>query len=238
MLLAFAPSSEETTLGSNQMVGPLPAVPAGRTAGRLAHSPQAFLVKNAPGRRTNVHYHPVDQFHVFTGTGRIGRHAIGSLSVHYADRYQPYGPIIAGSGGLSYLTVRAWSDCGIFYLPESRDALAAAGADPPPRRRNLSFDLGKVTLPMEWAWLADEADGLRVGVCNVSAGPSVSLPAIGGDGAWVVVLSGVLAVRGAELGQGSAIFVGADESDRAVAIPAGGGAAGLALLQFPQIGSI
>jgi hypothetical protein len=239
MLLAVAPPSEEATLGSNPMVGPSPKVPSGSSAGLLEHSPQAFLVRNAPDRRTNVHYHPVDQFQVFVdGSGRIGRHAIQSQFIHYVDHYQPYGPIIAGSEGLSYLTLRAWSDCGIWYLPESKGALAAAAADRSSQKRNLSFELGGVTFSSQWSWLADEDDGLRIGVCEVGPGSVVSLPTISGDGAWVLVVTGAISMSDVAVSSGSAIYLGIREDAPIVSVPPGGGAAGLALLQFPKVGSI
>ena len=82
---------------------------------------QAYLVgQKAPVLRP--HYHEVDQFQVvLDGDGRLGRHAIGSGTVHYSDAYTVYGPIFAdGPDGLSYFTLRLDPAVGLNYMPESR----------------------------------------------------------------------------------------------------------------------
>jgi hypothetical protein len=63
----------------------------------------------------------VDQFQVFPGgNGRLGAHEVTPVLVHYADAYMTYGPIVAGSQGVQYLTVRITGDPGPQYMPESR----------------------------------------------------------------------------------------------------------------------
>jgi hypothetical protein len=70
--------------------------------------PQMLLVEQpVPGSTVLPHYHSTDQFQIFLeGDGRLGRHAIKPLSIHYTNRYTGYGPIVAGPSGVSYYVLR------------------------------------------------------------------------------------------------------------------------------------
>jgi hypothetical protein len=54
----------------------------------------------------------------------------------------------------------------------------------------------------------------------------------------VLVVTGAISVSDVALSSGSAIYLGIREDAPIVSVPPGGGAAGLALLQFPKVGSI
>ena len=87
--------------------------------------PQAFLIEYGPGFMLQTHYHDVDEYQVVVGgNGTLGRHAIAPCTVHHARAWTPYGPIVAGPQGLSFLTLRAQRDsAGPRKLPEALAAL-------------------------------------------------------------------------------------------------------------------
>ena len=89
--------------------------------------PQAFLIEYGPGVVLQTHFHDVDEFQVVVaGSGSMGSHAIAPYTVHHAHAWTPYGPIVAGPEGLSFLTLRALRDsAGPRKLPEQRPALDA-----------------------------------------------------------------------------------------------------------------
>src|SRR5262245_18405605 len=80
---------------------------------QLDVNPQGFLVDvHQPDYVIKPHFHLVDQFQVIvSGGGTFGRHhPITAGSLHYADAYTPYGPIVAGEKGLAFFTLRARAD--------------------------------------------------------------------------------------------------------------------------------
>lgn len=89
-----------------------------------APAPQAFLIQQDPNTVIRPHFHVQDQFQVVAeGGGMLGRHAVAPIHVHYASRHTGYGPITAGSRGLSYFTFRAVTTPHAYFLPESRDRM-------------------------------------------------------------------------------------------------------------------
>jgi hypothetical protein len=86
--------------------------------------PQAFLVHQAAGCVLPAHFHLQHQIQVVVGgSGMLGRHEVHPGSVHYASPQSAYGPLVAGPDGLEYFTLRAKTDKGAWYLPESRPAM-------------------------------------------------------------------------------------------------------------------
>jgi hypothetical protein len=89
-------------------------------------APMAFFVEEAPGHFTLLHFHGVDQFEVtMGGSGTLGKHQLAMHKVRFSKGRTPYGPIVAGSEGLIYLTLRARWDKGAQYPPESRERLVS-----------------------------------------------------------------------------------------------------------------
>src|SRR5262245_6284358 len=71
-----------------------------------ATGPQVYLAESEPGDRVPPHVHLVDEFQVsLLGGGSIGNHLVAGVTVHYADAFSPYGPLLAGPAGLSFFTV-------------------------------------------------------------------------------------------------------------------------------------
>ncbi len=204
--------------------------------GYWTHEPQAFTVyRGAEVEPLRVHYHVVDQFqYVLAGAGRIGRQTLAPGVVQYADRCTPYGPIAPGPDGVAWVTMRAVHDTGNYWMPETRAELASALSEVDgDRRRNLTVDLRAAVAdapPLEWRDAVADADGLRMAVARVPAGASLAVPAIGGDGAFLVVMEGRLAGEGAPGPNGATYAPSGSEPRELVAAED----AQVALLQLPR----
>ena len=132
--------------------------------------PQAFLIEYGPGFVLPTHYHDVDEYQVVVGGGgTLGRHALAACTVHHARAWTPYGPIVAGPQGLSFLTLRAQRDsAGPRKLPQALAALQ----DVPARR----------------PWQASEAVTLPPPGDAVQATPLQGIAQAGGPAADLIVL--------------------------------------------------
>jgi hypothetical protein len=221
--------------GTKSYLGPAPGV--GARGAALHPEPQAFLVEmgsDAPTLR--VHYHPVDQFQIFVrGRGRFGGHRVDRWAVHYSDRFTPYGPLLSDDDGLAFLTLRAASNNGAFYMPDSRDelssSLATVSGQP---RRSSTFALDEVaaeTASGAWTDVTGGDDGLRIVVGRIDGARAVTLPEIAGAGAYVIVISGQLIADGTQLQEGSIGWAPAGDDGGDASSSTEG--ATLALLQFP-----
>ena len=89
----------------------------GKRAVRCDH-PLAFLVNGPPGYVIPAHFHEIDQYQIFVGgSATLGKHDVLPGSIHYADAYTPYGPIVAEDDGFAYLTLRPVSSTGYHEMP-------------------------------------------------------------------------------------------------------------------------
>ena len=204
--------------------------------------PQAFLVRlGADSGTLRVHFHPVDQFQfVVRGEGRLGGHEVGPGTVHYADRYQPYGPIEPGDDGIAFLTLRGVSDAGAHFMPESQSRLALAlrTQAEPVRRRNISVDLEAPVSEGE-AWHdigGSHGDGLAMRLAVVPEGARAKAVQVGGTGGFLVVVGGSVRAGSSLLRAGSLRWCPAGAMIERLAPGVGG--ARLAWLQLPARGSV
>jgi hypothetical protein len=201
-----------------------------------AVAPQAFLVEQDPGTVIEPHFHLENEFQVMVaGTGSLGRHAVGPVGVHYAGAHTGYGPITAGSGGLSYFTLRARMDIGAQFLPGARDKMQRV-----PKRHRL----GQPVRPCEAADLAalreveivtvlePEADGIAAWMLRLPAGVAAAAPAHPGGGRFLLVIGGVLELKGERLARFATVFVSAEEP--APPLRAGDEGLEVLVLQFPR----
>jgi hypothetical protein len=179
--------------------------------------PQAFLVEQDPNTVILPHFHQRDQFQVVVaGEGMLGRHAVRPISVHYAGRHTGYGPINAGAGGLSYFSLRAATDPGALFLPESRSRMEGV------RKRHLLADPSKVADAAALAarreaaiepLLAPQPDGIAAWFLRAPPGFSVTSPEPTPKGdRFYVVATGEMAVGEQRLPALSVTFVPAAAS--------------------------
>ena len=156
-----------------------------------APGPQSYWVETfTPGATLRAHFHPIDQFQLFTGgNGRVGSTPARRYLLHYSDADTPYGPLVAGSEGIHYLTLRMGHDPvpGGCPMPESRPLRRRLGG------RHIMAPLE--ALPADGAattLIAPHADGLAAAVLSAAAGGAVTLPAPAPGGQHAVVLAGAL----------------------------------------------
>ena len=204
--------------------------------------PMAFLVEKEAGAVVRPHFHQADQFQVVVqGGGRLGRHDIGTVAVHYTDAWSAYGPIVAAEEGVSWFTLRNTWDPGAKYMPGARSELRAARA----RHQHRES-----TSPPAAPWSTTELRGLDSVDCvaemtapdgmaswrfrlpgeAAATGPD---PGNGGGQFWLVLARRACCGGSALLPEESCVFVGPE--DGALAVSAGPDGAELLCVQFPQL---
>jgi hypothetical protein len=199
--------------------------------------PQGFLVEQPPGSVTKPHFHEVNQFQVFVGgEGRLGKRTAGPLTVQYAGAHSPYGPIVAGDGGVTYFTLRAAWDPGAKYMPQSRERLKRGRQRQTLGRPVSPSDpaaLRALAMPETETLIAREDDGMAAWLMRLGAGAEAAIPdPADGGGQYHVVVGGALRRDDARMGVLSCLFATPDEPRYAVRA----GEAGLEMLvlQFPK----
>lgn len=200
-------------------------------------APQAFLVHQAPGWVLPVHFHLEEQFQVVVGgDGVLGKHDIAPLTVHYTSRDSGYGPLVAGAQGLDYLSLRAVTDPGAWYMPESREKM----------RRGLKkrqTTVGPIAVPAYDAVAMDptgrvdvllplDESGLAAWLLVLPPGGRTQAPSQQASGGrFHVVVRGSLVRPDQGLGENTCIWRGADDAEMDVV--AGSHGLSLLVLQFP-----
>lgn len=210
--------------------------------------PQLLLVEQpVPGSTVLPHYHSTDQFQVFLdGSGKLGRHDVSPVSIHYTNRYTGYGPIVAGPSGVSYYVLRPEFDQLVtgqyLHIPELREKLKRQ----PGRKRSIVVDGVAVKTQAELEKIAEttvervidcEADQHDPGVFAdvLSMGPNTAYTAPdpkSGGGQVILVLQGAMSSGGVSYGVRSAIAVTREES--AVTFTSGEQGLQALVLQYPR----
>jgi len=200
-------------------------------------APQAFLVHQSPGWVLPTHYHLEDQFQVVTGGGgTLGNHAVGPITLHYSSREAGYGPLIAGPHGVDYLTLRAVTDPGAWYLPESRDkmrrGLRKRQATAGPTLVERPEALAALRAATAEALIAPEADGLAAWIVRLPPDGHCGAPEHAGSGGrYHVVVSGALLVGGESLPPPACVWRAAE--DPPMEMQAGPQGLEILVLQYP-----
>lgn len=201
-------------------------------------APQAFLVHQQPGWVLPTHFHLEEQFQVVTaGGGTLGSHAVAPITLHYSSREAGYGPLVAGPQGLDYLTLRAVTDPGAWYLPESRAKMrrgvrkrqATVGpiAVPPGPARMAR------TVPITADLIAAGTEGLAAWMLHLPpGGQCMAPPQQTSGGRYHVVVGGSLLVDGAEVGPPACIWRGSE--DKPLPVHAASQGLDLLVLQYPM----
>ncbi len=201
--------------------------------------PCAFLIYQEAGVAGPAHFHVANEFQIVVqGGGLFGKEAVDGICVHYAGAYTPYGPLLAGADGLTYMTLRDTYDGGAHIMPAKRDVLKAAHRKPRALLKKCGPAstppaLGSLPAPACEAVVPPQADGLAAWLYRIPPGGSSAgeNPAAGGGQFWLVV-GGEQADREGSLPARSCTFVSADEG----AFRAHAGPDGLEILalQFPH----
>ncbi|MGD9921071.1 MAG: hypothetical protein AB7G13_00380 [Lautropia sp.] len=205
-------------------------------AGRkVLPDPQAFLVHlEDSGSVLKTHMHDVDQFQVAAiGGGRMGARRWNALSVHYADAFTLYGPIVRGESGLSFYTLRMAHGGGNWSMPEAR-ALMPNGRP----GRNLMVDVDvRQPLPapgvVERVYLADPAfDGLAI--AQLRMGPDAQTDGYAPEGGqYMLVCAGALVDENGKMFDPQALLL-LNAGEPAPQLRAGPAGAFVVVMQFPR----
>lgn len=203
-------------------------------------APQAFLATQTAQWVLPTHYHRQDQFQVIVaGTGTLGRHALHPLSVHFASRESGYGPIVAGVQGLQYLTLRAVTDPGAWYLPESRQrmikGLPKVQRHGGPLHVSTEQELSARGASQIETVLAPDASGLAGWLVRLGPGSSLPEPTHeGGGGRFLVVVAGHLTLDGKSLRARAHGCAFASQDEPPLHLTAGSEGAEILVLQCPR----
>jgi hypothetical protein len=199
----------------------------GDKAVRSVLEPQVFYVDMVDAHSSiKPHFHGVDQFQlVVRGGGTLGKAEVQTGSFHYADAFQPYGPIEAGAEGLAYLTIRARHDTGAHYMPGSGDRRTGR-----PRRTHF-VETVDVTQRATATIAGPFPDGLEASRIEVpEKGGAAFAAAHQSDGIVGVVLDGEVVVAGSTYGRLSCFALSPGAACR---LGGGNGGADVLVLQFP-----
>jgi hypothetical protein len=209
--------------------------------------PQLLLVEQpVPGSTVLPHYHSTDQFQVFLdGSGKLGRHDVRPISLHYTNRYTGYGPIVAGPSGVSYYVLRPEFDQLVtgqyLHIPELREKLKRQ----PGRKRSIVVDiamktpeaLSKLPAPVSERVIDTELDKYDPGMFAdvLSMGPDMSYtgpdPHTGGGQVFLVV-QGSMRCNDTTFGTRSGVAVTREE--KALTLTSGDTGLQALVLQYPK----
>lgn len=199
----------------------------------VENRPWVFLTSRPPGNIIEPHFHEVPQYQIFVeGHGRIGKHPVQPVEVHYTDAYTPYGPIVAGEEGLAFVTLRSKANNGgAHYMPRSRPMLARKAG----RALTAHAEVGPSTRAGEL--IPAREDGVEASLVVLGAGRS-TMPASdrANSGRFFLVLAGSLVADGEELGRYACGFVREDEV--LPTLTAGEAGAQVLSLQLPVSGNM
>ena len=206
--------------------------------------PMAFLVEKDPHAVVRPHFHAADQYQVVVqGGGRLGRHHVGTVAVHYTDAWSAYGPILAADEGISWFTLRNTWDPGARYMPAARDQLRAAREQDLQHREATAGplpvaaedDLARTGEIASLTVIEPVADGMATWRYRLPPGASLSGPdpREGGGQYWVVLSGAAQVAAGGLLPPNSCIFVAPDEAS--LGLVAGSAGAEALCLQFPRL---
>lgn len=211
---------------------------------RHADVPQLLLVEQPiPGSKILPHFHGVDQFQVIiAGSGKLGQHAVGPVSVHYTNRFTGYGPIEAGPQGMSYYVLRpglAVSGSHYLHVPQERAKMTRGG-----KRYFMADNLRVRAIPELRALRQPETDRLMsvtdgdadAGVLAelLSLGPDMSFYGVDpktGGGQVYLLLQGSIVHSGENLRAPASIALTREET--ALTFTAGPDGVQLLILQYP-----
>jgi hypothetical protein len=196
--------------------------------------PMAFLVEQDPGSIANSHYHQQDQFQVVVdGSGVMGTHEVGPVTVHFAGAYTAYGPIRAHPvEGVTYFTLRNGFDPGARFMADAENRTALRHVQGRVHREAVAGLLPVSSGPTV-AVLGPDADGMGAWRYRLAAHErAVGEEPSSGRGQYWVVLAGGMQLGGELLPARSCVFVGPQAT--AFTVAAGPDGLDVLAMQFPR----
>jgi len=244
--MALAKAYEEAKVNQRKRTGDVKNGVEGTTLGTEFFDgsqgiPHAALLEFSPGRASQPHFHPVDQFQIaIRGKAKMGRHDMTPYSVHFSRAYTPYGPFVSDEKAglacfnLHSLVDRSWR---AMHLPQEADALKQVkNRDPWQITTPAIFphSPSKDAVLEEIPGLQDE-NGLAGHTLSMSPNAECHSPAPKGNGQYLIVVEGGIVHEGKELKAPSLVFVYPDEP--AYRVRAGAAGAKALVVNFPASGN-
>lgn len=197
----------ERNSGEGTVVGSAPYFGSNRTVDR---GPQGFYVEFGQDFVIHPHFHRVDQFQIVVkGHGKIGKHDLSPVTVHYTDGFTPYGPILCGEEGMAFFNFRSHSDVGAYPMPESRDELERKAGRSRTEHSRLALNGDNRTRMETLIDLTD--DGLAAFELIAAPGANLAEEVVGGACRYQLVLGGSMMLDDEVLAERSAVFASAGE---------------------------
>lgn len=200
-------------------------------------APQAYLVSQTAGWSIPTHFHLEDQYQlVIGGAGKIGVHPVRRGALHFASRHSGYGPVAAGSEGLSYLTLRAVTDSYLWELPENREKnlreLPKRQATVEPKVFSGEQSRANDSLYVE-EMIPPDGSGLGAWFLSSNQAEAISLPdQVSAGGRFLYVFEGSFTDGEHEFSAGSCIWLNPDESLESC--QSGNNGVQICIAQFPR----
>lgn len=197
----------ERNSGQGEVIGSAPYFGANNA---ITRGPQGFYVDFGPNFLIKPHFHRVDQFQIVVrGVGKIGKHDLSPVTVHYTDGFTPYGPIVCGEEGMAFFNLRSHSDVGAYPMPESKDELERkAGRS---RTEHTHYKLGDDGRTRMEALIDPYEDGLAAFEVIAPAGARLGEEVVGGACRYNLVLGGSMVMGDQDLPKDSCVFASAGE---------------------------
>jgi hypothetical protein len=201
--------------------------------------PASYLIEQEPESVILPHFHEANQFQLFvSGNGTIGKQMIEPISLHYSDCYSPYGPIISGSKGLSYFTLRDEYDPGAQFMPESRGNLVCFAE---PRQHflveNIQINSNEILKTYHSKQIRsvyeEQPNGLAAYILGIGPEMTVDGPEpTKSGGQYYIVMNGTIIYKENELPLWSCFFISPNE--KSLEVHAGLNGLEVLILQFPR----
>jgi hypothetical protein len=199
-------------------------------------APTVFLAEQPPNCSLEPHFHTRNQFQLFVaGKGQLGPQELAAVTVHYAGAFTGYGPLVSGSEGLKYFTIRAQFESGFIPAEQAREKMIRGP------KRHAEALVGEPLTSEALASLAQleskdiiQPDaGLGVRRLRLPHGTHCDISQISGSsGFFLVILAGVGDVAGVKLQPWESAFV--PFADGLQQIQAADGGTELVVLHVPE----
>ena len=197
----------ERNSGQGEVIGSAPYFGANNA---ITRGPQGFYVDFGPNFLIKPHFHRVDQFQIVVrGVGKIGKHDLSPVTVHYTDGFTPYGPIFCGEEGMAFFNLRSHSDVGAYPMPESKEELERKAGRA--RTEHTGLNLAEESRTRMEALIDPYEDGLAVFEVAAVPGAHLGDEVVGGACRYQLVLRGSLILGDHELPERSCVFASAGE---------------------------
>lgn len=180
-------------------------------------SPTVSLLEQPPGFEFMPHFHRNNQFQIFVGgSGSIGAHPLSPVVVHYAGAYTGYGPLVAGSDGIQYFTMRAVAEAGFIPVADHREKMVRG-----PKRHAQSQQITVLNADEMRRLAAIEDsfviplgdDGMGARLLRMPAGRAIEVAHPPGcQGQFIFVLDGAVHVAGREILRWEQLYATSDEA--------------------------